>query len=255
MDAEAAQITTISPDWPAPSQIKAAMTTRLGGVSVGAYQGLNLGSHVGDDQDAVQRNRDILAQTLQLPATPIWLNQQHTNYPIAARDNTADKVADAVYTDQPNMICTAMTADCLPVLISNRQGTEVAAVHAGWRGLADGVIEATVEAMRSQPSDLLLWFGAAIGPEAFEVGRDVIDHFCKLDPKAESAFTPSRFNGDKWYGNLYQLARHRCEQLGIGEAQIYGGGLCTYTDATRFYSYRRDNMTGRMASLIWISNE
>ena len=161
-----------------------------------------------------------------------------------------DLEADAVYTNQPNQVCLVMTADCLPVLFTNKQGTEVAAAHAGWRGLCDGVLEETVKCFQSAPEEIIAWFGPAIGPNAFQVGKEVIEQFMAFDPIAETAFRPVPNESGKYLGNLYQIATQRLNKLGI--TQIYGGEHCTFNEKESFFSYRRDGQTGRMASLIWI---
>jgi YfiH family protein len=259
----------IIPDWPAPANVRALQTTRAGGVSEGAYATLNLGDHVGDDPVAVARNRALLRATL--PAEPVWLKQVHGNIVADADRTVGVPEADAALARQPGKICAVMTADCLPLLVCDEAGTVVAAAHAGWRGLAGGVVEATVEAMNVAPERLLVWLGPAIGPQAFEVGEEVRQAFMAHDPAAAKAFVPcvgraearhvglqpdllrtqdSGLSTNKWLADIYLLARQRLALLGV--ARVYGGGLCTYTDAERFYSYRRDRVTGRMASLIWL---
>ncbi len=235
----------IYPDWPAPSQIKSIQTTRLGGVSVGSYASLNLGDHVKDNPQHVAHNRQLLNNFV--PTEPVWLNQVHGVQVIDAAISSCLESADAAYSNKANVVCVTMTADCLPVLLCNQQGTVVAAVHAGWRSLCDGVIEATVNAMPADVRDLMAWLGPAIGPDAFEVGAEVRAQFMAQDANAEHAF---KAKGDKWLGDLYQIARQRLQGLGV--TAIYGGGACTYTDQEKFFSFRRDGDTGRMASMIWI---
>ncbi|GAO35612.1 laccase [Sulfuricella sp. T08] len=247
----------IIPDWPAPANVRALQTTREGGVSVGAYATLNLGDHVGDDTVAVVRNRALLREAL--PADPVWLKQVHGNIVVDADRTVGVPDADAALSRQLGKVCAVMTADCLPLLICDEAGTVVAATHAGWRGLAGGVVEATVNAMNVAPERLMVWLGPAIGPAAFEVGEEVRQAFMARDPAAEKAFVPSpvvsnqdsTLDTQKWLADIYLLARQRLALLGV--KQVYGGGLCTYTDAERFYSYRRDQATGRMASLIWLA--
>ncbi len=239
----------ITPNWAAPPQVKAYTTTRYGGVSQPPYNALNLADHVGDDAPAVAMNRAILQETLQLPTEPIWLKQVHGIQAVTAQPKHRDCLADAAYTNELEHICVVLTADCLPVLFCNRQGTWVAAVHAGWRGLAGGILETTVQYFPGTSQDILVWLGPAIGPHAFEVGAEVRQAFIHVLPQAEEAFTPNR-NGT-WLANLYQLARQRLIHQGI--THIYGGDFCTYSEQNRFYSYRRDQVTGRMASLIWLS--
>lgn len=246
----------IIPDWPAPANVRALQTTRAGGVSVGAYATLNLGDHVGDDPVVVARNRALLRSTL--PAEPVWLKQVHGNIVADADHAVGVPEADAVLARQPGKVCAVMTADCLPLLVCDEAGTVVAAAHAGWRGLAGGVVEATVTAMNVAPERLLVWLGPAIGPQAFEVGEEVRQAFMAHDPAAAKAFALSSalstqgsgLGTRKWLADIFLLARQRLALLGV--QRVYGGGLCTYTDAERFYSYRRDRVTGRMASLIWL---
>lgn len=242
----------IRPTWAAPPQVKALMTTRLGGTSRGTYSGLNLGLHCGDDEVDATANRERLFREAQLPAKPIWLRQTHSTIAVLADHYQVGYEADASYTQTSGVVCAVMTADCLPLLITNQTGTEVAAIHAGWTGMADGIIESTIQSLSSQPNELFIWFGAAIGPEAFEVGEEVIERFAQHDPHAEKAFVARPGIPGKWLGDLYQLARHRCIAMGVPEENVSGGELCTHSDAERFYSYRRDRQTGRMASLIWI---
>jgi YfiH family protein len=205
--------------------------------------------HVDDDISHVTQNRQLLRQQLQLPDEPYWLNQTHSTVIVEANDKTTLPTADASYTQTKNVVCAVMTADCLPLLICDRAGTIVAAIHAGWKGLANGVIESSIAALPVSPNELLVWLGPAIGPTAFEVGEDVVSVFMAHDTDAKIAFhTVSK---DCWLGNLYVLATQRLHALGV--TAIYGGNHCTYREATQFYSFRRDNRTGRMASLIWLS--
>lgn len=234
----------IHPEWPAPARVRAFMTTRHGGVSEGAWASLNLGDHVGDDPRHVAANRARLAT--HLPALPHWLRQVHGVRVIAAGGTAAE--ADAAFTTCPGRVCAVLTADCLPVLLCDRAGSVVAAAHAGWRGLADGVLEATVAAMAVAPGEIFAWLGAAIGPAAFEVGDEVRQAFVARHAVAQGAFVRA---GDKWRADLYALARVRLAAAGV--AEVYGGGLCTHSDAENFFSYRRDGVTGRMASLIWLA--
>lgn len=239
----------IVPDWPTPPNVRALQTTRLGGISEGPYASLNLGDHVADDPMRVAANRQRL--TPWLPSEPLWLRQVHGTAVVHAEQAGCLPQADAAVTGATNAVCVVMTADCLPLLICDRSGSKVAAVHAGWRGLQAGVIEAAVTQMKVQSADLMVWLGPAIGPQAFEVGAEVRQAFVSQHAEAERAFVPA---GDgKWLANLYLLARQRLETMGI--FAIYGGDLCTYTDAQRFFSYRRDGVTGRMASMIWLAGE
>jgi len=233
-------------DWPAPDKVRAGMTTRAGGVSQGGYAGFNLATHVGDDPAAVAENRRRLRACL--PAEPFWLDQVHGKGVLELTDDRDASVqADASVARVPGRVCAVLTADCLPTLFCDRAGSVVAAAHAGWRGLANGVLEATVAAMAVAPDEILVWLGAAIGPDRFEVGADVRAAFCDRDPRCVGAFKPA---AGKWLADLYALARIRLALVGVHA--VFGGGLCTYTDAQRFYSYRRDAATGRMASMIWL---
>jgi len=238
----------ITPNWNAPKQVKAFASTRIGGCSKSPYEGLNLGMHVGDDPILVQSNRDLLQQQTEMPTAPVWLNQTHSTVVLEIAQPTNDVLdADGVITSSPNVVCSAMTADCLPVLITNTQGTQVAAVHAGWRGLAGGIVE---NALTHFSNDVMLWLGPAIGPQAFEVGEDVLQAFLDYDSKAEAAFVLGKQQG-KWWANMATLTRLRMAKLGID--QVFDSGLCTYQDPQRFYSYRRDGVTGRQATFIWIN--
>lgn len=239
----------IIPDWPAPSWVKAASTTRTGGVSAGAYASLNLALHVADDPQAVAANRRCLRERLDLPAEPVWLTQVHGRGIVAADTAAPGAEGDGAVCRMPGHVCAVMTADCLPVLLCDRAGTVVAAAHAGWRGLAEGVIEATVAAMGLPGNSLLAWLGPAIGPQAFEVGDEVRAAFVAHNPAAAEAFEP---RAERWHADIYRLAHQRLAALGISE--VFGGGLCTYSDAARFYSYRRDGATGRMATVIWLDS-
>ena len=239
-------MTPILPDWPAPARVKSLMTTRAGGVSQAPWASLNLGDHVGDDPAHVAANRARLRQSL--PADPGWLRQVHSAR-VVELGRDANLEADAAVARQPGQVCAVLTADCLPVLFCDRAGSVVAAAHAGWRGLADGVLEATVAAMQVAPEGILAWMGAAIGPQAFEVGDDVREAFVARHPEAAAAFAPHA--PGKWLADLYRLARVRLDHAGVHA--IYGGGRCTYQEADSFYSYRRDGVTGRMASLIWLT--
>ena len=240
----------IYPDWQAPKNIKALMTVRTGGVSLPPFDSFNLGDHVCDDPKAVQQNRSLLVDKFDLPHPPLFLTQTHSTKVIELPFTGSNVEADAVYTQQANQVCLVMTADCLPVLFFNKEGTEVAAAHAGWRGLCDGILEETVAKFKCPTSDIIAWLGPAIGPTAFQVGEEIIEQFCAFDSNAKLAFTPDLTTSGKFLGNLYQLATQRLNKLGITE--ISGGGHCTYTEQDKFFSYRRDKKTGRMASLIWI---
>lgn len=233
-------------DWPAPEWVRTCVTTRQLGSSQGPWKGFNLGDHVGDDPVHVAANRAELAR--ELGCSPAWLTQTHsTDVVLAEPAVTAE--ADALWTEQPGVACTIMTADCLPVLFCDRAGTRVAAAHAGWRGLLSGVLENTLQTLAVRPQDVLAWLGPAIGPQAFEVGAEVRTAFIEADVQAASAFVPSARAGH-YLADIYLLARQRLQAQGV--TAIHGGGYCTFNDPLRFYSYRRDGQTGRMASLIWL---
>lgn len=268
------------PDWPAPANVRALQTTRLGGVSVAPYASLNLGSHVGDAPLNVERNRMLLCTVL--PAEPVWLEQVHgtvvadagsagsgcdtllakpadcgssrnaaTHVPnsfILPFGDGCRTVADACIARRSGSVCVVMTADCLPVLLCDKAGSVVAAVHAGWKGLAAGVIEAAVLAMAVPPQNLMAWMGPAISRQAFEVGEDVRAVFMDADQQAAAAFIPGQ--AGKYLADIYALARLRLKALGI--SQIYGGDRCTYSEPGQFFSYRRDGVTGRQGTFIWL---
>ena len=238
----------IIPDWPAPARVSALVTTRAGGVSMAPYAGLNLGDHVGDDPARVARNRAILRASL--PAEPVWLRQVHGIAVLDADSGVAASEADASVARQTGSVCAVLTADCLPVLFCDRDGSVVAAAHAGWRGLLGGMLEATVAAMQLPPDRIMAWLGPAIGAQAFEVGAEVRDAFVNAQAQAGAAFAARM--GNKWLADIYALARLRLQRIGVD--QVYGGGACTYSEAERFYSYRREGATGRMASLVWLEN-
>lgn len=237
----------ITPDWPAPANVRALSTTRQGGFSAGEFAGLNLAAHVDDEPDAVARNREWLRAAARLPAEPMWLQQVHGTTVWTGDDSSPPPVADASIAVTPDRVCAILTADCLPVLFCDTDGTRVAAAHAGWRGLAGGVLGATVAALRVPASRLIAWLGPAIEPAAFEVGSEVLEQFVALDPSHASAF--ERNERGRWQADLYALARGELERLGV--ERTFGGGFGTVGDS-RFYSYRRDKRTGRMASLIWL---
>jgi YfiH family protein len=226
--------------------VRAAQSTRLGGVSVAPFDSLNLAEHTDDDLAAIAENRRRLRQYLNLPAEPVWLTQVHGIEAVPAAGGST--CADAVWSQRPGEVCAIMSADCLPVLFCDRAGEVVAAAHAGWRGLVGGVLEATIAAMDRPPQRLLAWLGPAIGPAAFEVGEEVRQQFLLNDPAASACFQPSPQG--RWLADLYALARRRLQRAGV-EA-IYGGGFCTLSQPELFFSYRRDGRTGRMASLIWL---
>jgi len=241
----------ITPDWPAPESIRAVSTTRRGGRSSAPYRGLNLATHVGDSDSDVEYNRKQLDQTLALPAKPNWLQQVHGIDIANGTSAVQPPVADGAFSSSPGEVLAVMTADCLPLLMCNKQGTEIAAVHAGWRGLLGGVIESALARFTLPADELLIWLGPAIGADSFEVGDEVRAQFLEVDEATRVAFRATQ-NG-RWLADIYQLARIRLQKQGI--TAIYGGEYCTVSDVERFYSYRRDGVTGRMASLIWMIPE
>lgn len=241
----------ITPEWPAHPRVRAASTTRVGGYSQPPFASLNLSDYVGDDPTAVARNRAWLRTALDLTSDPRWLRQCHgtavcdlDRYAAAAPPD-----ADASVATKPGCVCAVLTADCLPVLLCNLAGTRVAAVHAGWRGLAAGVIEAAIKHFDDPGEQLLAWLGPAIGPAKFEVGSEVREEFVRRHAESARAFRAGA--AGQWFADLYELARIRLRHSGVD--RIYGGGSCTYSEADRFFSYRRDTTSGRMASLIWIT--
>ena len=249
----------IVPNWPAPAGVHALQTKRNGGYSLAPFSSLNFGNHVKDNPMHVAQNRQLLSQFL--PSEPVWLNQEHGIAVVDAANTSCVDIncipsADASFTTSKNTVCVTMTADCLPVLLCDKAGSVVAAVHAGWRGLCDGVLEASVHevcrAAQIKPADLMAWLGPAIGPNVFEVGAEVRAQFVEKDNNAASAFKPQN---DKFLANIYLLATQRLNNLGV--THIYGGGhgedFCTFTEEQHFFSYRRDGDTGRMATLIWLA--
>jgi hypothetical protein len=242
----------IVPDWPVPPGVNALVTTRSGGVSTGARATLNLGAGIGDTDAAVAENRRRLLAFC--PAPPRWMHQVHgTDVAIhTAQRETTPAVADAAITCEPAVVCAVLTADCLPVVFADRRGAAVGVAHAGWRGLAAGVLERTVaqlDAAGARAGDLVAWLGPAIGPAAFEVGGDVLDAFRAVDPHAQDHFVQT--SPGKWHADLYGLARRRLGLAGV--SSVHGGGYCTYTESERFFSYRRERDSGRMATAIWLA--
>lgn len=235
-------------DWPAPANIHACTTTRVGGVSSGVYSSFNVASHVNDDTARVAENRRLLVDMLGLPSEPVWLEQVHGREVLLLDEQPAHYRADGSLTRSPGKVCSVMTADCLPVLLCNRAGTGVAALHAGWRGLAAGILEQGVSTMAGE-GELLAWLGPAIGPQRFEVGEEVIEQL-EQGARYDSDWYVASEQTGKWYVDIYRLARHRLKAAGVD--QVSGGGFCTFTDDQRFYSYRRQGECGRMASLIWM---
>ncbi len=238
----------IRPDWPAPRGVCAIITTRQGGVSVGPYASMNLGHRVNDEVAAVDSNRALLRSYL--PSEPRWLKQVHGTRAIEAAQWLPETEADACFTRERNVVCAVMSADCIPVLLCDRDGGTVAAAHAGWRGLSAGILETTLDAMGAPPASLCAYLGPAIGARAFEVGDDVYETFVMHSPHAAAAFTCAAQG--KWLCDLFRLARQRL--AGYGVERIFGGEDCTYSNPERFFSHRRDRITGRMAALIWIDH-
>lgn len=238
----------IVPQWPLPEGVAACSSTRNGGVSLAPWDSLNLGAHCGDNPEHVEENRRRLFAAGGLPSKPVWLEQVHgkTVLTLTGEPYTS-KRADASYSNTPGTVCAVMTADCLPVLFCNRAGTEVAAAHAGWRGLCAGVLEETVACFADKPENIIAWLGPAIGPDAFEVGPEVRDAFIAEDSNASAAF---RAAGKKYFADIYQLARQRLARIGVDA--VYGGDRCTFSEQSEFFSYRRDKTTGRLASFIWL---
>lgn len=235
----------IAPDWPTPGNVRAFSTTRLGGHSHGPWCSMNLGMHCGDDSSAVLSNRQKLLQ--QVPSAPQWLHQVHgTQLVMHPGISTEELDGDALLSRSPEQVCAVLTADCLPVLFCTITGTCVAIAHAGWRGLAQGVLAETVKAMNEKPTQIMAWLGPAIGPSAYEVGEDVRKAFVNADSECFIA------HRDRWFFDLYGAARNKLRQLGVN--RVYGGDYCTFRDHERFFSYRRDGVTGRMASLIWLDS-
>ena len=235
-------------DWPAPANVRTLLTTRSSGISEGAYRSLNLGSHVGDRPEHVRHNRATVQAQVGAPVA--YLNQVHGTHVADAAEHTAGSPpdADAAVCRSSRAACAVMTADCLPVLFCDRAGSVVAAAHAGWRGLAAGVLENTIAAMNVPPVEIMAYLGPAIGPDAFEVGQDVYDAFCARNREAEQAFVP--IEGGRYLADIYTLARQTLRREGVN--MIYGGGRCTVLERDTFFSYRRDGQTGRMASIIWL---
>ncbi|MCW2255964.1 YfiH family protein [Providencia alcalifaciens] len=240
----------IFPDWPQPKNVLSCSTTRIGGVSLPPFDSLNLGSHVGDEPEAVRENRSRLLSLANLPQHPLWLEQVHGTKVLHLNGNAFEnRQADAVYTNQAGQVCAIMTADCLPVLFCSKDGKEVAAAHAGWRGLCDGILENTVAQFTKPTNEIMAWFGPAIGPKKFEVGAEVRQAFINQSSDLDLGFIAQ---GDKFLADIYLLARIKLQAIGI--SSIYGGSFCTVSDEYRFFSYRRASITGRMASLIWVND-
>ena len=250
MNSAAAQTIALAPEWPAPGNVRAAFTLRSGGVSAPPYDTLNVGAHVGDDIDRVRENRTRVRGLLQLPGEPAWLEQVHGTevVEVSAANSSTAAPADAVIARERGAVAVIQVADCLPVLFSSADGAVVAASHAGWRGLAAGVLEATVARLGSDPQRLLAWIGPGIGTAHFEVGAEVRTAFMTHDSTAAQAFSSNRRG--RWQCDLVQLTRQRLKRIGV--TAVFGGQWCTYTDRSRFFSFRRDGRCGRMAALIWL---
>lgn len=241
----------IYPNWPVPKHIHALTTTRSGGISAASYDSFNMAMHVHDAVAAVRHNRAQLRREAALPSDPRWLMQAHSikviNLDISADEGSQEY--DACYSQQARVVCAVLTADCLPILLCAPDSGELAAIHAGWRGLCDGIIENTLHLFKCNPAIIFAWLGPAIGPKSFVVGTAVKEAFKATFPAAEQAFQPLAHQPQHYYADLYQLARQRLTHGGVNA--IYGGNYCTFSDSFRFYSYRRDGETGRMATLIW----
>lgn len=235
-------------DWPAPAHVHAGTTTRIGGFSRNAYASFNLADRVGDDEHAVLKNRRLLRRELDLPEEPCWLQQVHGASVIDIGTGYTPRTADGSHSDRAGQVCAILTADCLPLLLCNRNGTEIAAAHVGWRGLCANIITRALEKFTCQKSELLAWLGPAIGARHYETGDEVHSACLDLIDNAGSAFEPTR--PGHWLTSLQQLARLQLQQQGI--VNIYGGTHCTFSEAEYFYSYRRDGVTGRCVSLIWM---
>jgi hypothetical protein len=239
----------IEPDWPAPRHVRVLSTLRGGGTSTGPYASLNLAAHVGDDPRSVAANRLLLREAAHLPGEPLWLEQVH-GVGVARHDGVVPPPrADAAFAVEPRRVCAVMTADCLPVVLTDRAGTRIAVAHAGWRGLLAGVLEAALAALGAAPDEMHAWLGPAIGPDAFEVGPEVQEGFVRRWPAAAGCFRPNARGRQQ--ADLYGLARLALGHAGV--ASVHGGGWCTHGEATRFFSFRRDGVTGRMATLAWLA--
>ncbi|MDA9558144.1 peptidoglycan editing factor PgeF [Vibrio sp.] len=250
----------VVPNWEGvPSHIKAISTTRQGGFSLGCYQGLNLGAHVGDDKNTVLKNRQYLVDVLNLPSSPTWLEQTHSINVIQLPLKGTVKNTDGVMTTETNIVCSVMTADCLPILLANKSGQCIAAIHAGWRGLADGILDRAISHFidscpsghKIAASDIIAWVGPSISVEHFEVGQDVYEVFCLKNEDAKRAFR-STVKKNKWLADLPLLAKQKLSTLGV--QNVYLSEMCTYKHEQEFYSYRRNGTTGRQATLIWMEN-
>ena len=241
------QIEVINAAWPAPVGVRAVTTTRVGGVSMDAYAGLNLGDHVGDDPAAVVANGNALVAELGLPSPPVWLSQVHGATVVAADPAQSGCAADALWTDRENVVCAVLTADCVPLVLASRCGERVAAVHVGWRGLAAGIVDNALSAIADAGADVCAWMGPAISQRGFEVGPEVVAQLAGDDAEALQFFAAG--HGDRSMADLYGLLRLRLGRLGV--EHVGGGDHCTYSEPDRFFSHRRDGRCGRMATLVW----
>lgn len=237
----------IIPNWPAPQRVRACSTTRLGGVSAAPWDSLNLGTHVGDVEAHVVQNRQRVVEQLALAAMPQWLDQVHGQDVVRLPADDRLPRADAAITRESGVVCAVMTADCLPVLFCSKDGSEVAAAHAGWRGLCNGVLEQTLAQFHCSPAGIHAWLGPAIGPHAFEVGAEVRSAFMAVDAQAKAAFRPA---GEKYFADIWLLARQRLQAAGVHS--ITASSRCTFQQSADFFSFRRDGITGRMATLVWL---
>jgi polyphenol oxidase len=237
----------IRPTWRAKKKVHALCTTRIGGFSTGPYRGLNLATHVGDELHTVNENRALLQTELALPQEPRWLNQNHGTEIVAGEHVQAHTIADACHTSKSGIVCAVMTADCLPILLCDEAASMVLAIHAGWRGLYDGIIPKTLVTLGTPLSSWLAWIGPGIGPAAYQVGADLVENFNHVDPDHSAFF---EYHHPAWHADLPGLAEYQLRQAGVTDVSRYRG--CTFADSTRFYSYRRDGICGRMASLIWL---
>ncbi len=239
----------IAADWPAPAHVHAGVTTRTGGASIGTYQGFNLATHVGDQAESVSANRKYLVNSLHLPAEPAWLTQVHGSHIITLSDSPADTLADGSYTRANNQVCAVLTADCLPLLLCDVDGREIAAVHVGWRGYCAGIIDSALSAFAARGKNLLAWMGPCISAACYEVG-DEVRQACLAAHGIAAAFTAADHRSGHWQADLGLLVKHSLNAGGV--TRIYESGLCTFSNPEQFYSYRRDGNTGRIASLIWM---
>ncbi len=248
----------ITPNWSAPSHIKAYTTLRYPGHSQAPYAGNNLAFHVGDNKSHVQMNRQAMRQALHLPDEPKWINQTHSTIALLAENISSNETitADASFTQQPNTICVVMTADCLPILVTNKEGSEVAAIHAGWRGLAEGIIENTLASLQSTSDTLIVWIGPSVSQPHYEVGDDVYNAFAahhSLSEMQQAFQKKPMIEQQKWFADVPLLAYQRLLRLGVHSDSIYLSNECTYAQSDRYFSYRRDGVTGRLASMIFIA--